>query len=96
MTEEEVARRVEELLAGLCRLAVEVGYRWDGERWVWPEEGGCGVACGAGAGLECGPGVPFLAPLGTRTGLVPVSHGAPKPVSCFPPVSDVLPGGGAP
>ena len=29
-------RQAGALLAGLFRLAVELGYRWDGERWVAP------------------------------------------------------------
>ena len=65
MTEEEVARRVGGLWAGLYELAVELGYRWDGVRWVPLGEDGCGVARGAGAGPGCGPGVPVPAPLGS-------------------------------
>lgn len=37
MTEDQ-ARRVGELLRGLERLALELGWRWDGERWVKPAE----------------------------------------------------------
>lgn len=84
--EEEVVRRVGTLWAGLYRLAVELGYRWDGGRWVSPSEAevsedGCGVACGAGAGPGS-PGAPVPAPSGP-TVMVPVSHGAPKLVTSF-------------
>ena len=37
MTEDQ-ARRVGALLRGLERLALELGWRWDGERWVKPAE----------------------------------------------------------
>lgn len=69
--------RAGRLWAGLYRLAVELGYRWDGGRWIPPGGDGCGVACGAGAGL--GSGAPDPAP--SRTSTVPVSHGAPKRVT---------------
>jgi len=36
MTEDQ-ARRVGELLVGLERLVLELGWRWDGEVWVKPE-----------------------------------------------------------
>jgi hypothetical protein len=37
MTEDQ-ARRVGELLVGLERLALDLGWRWNGERWVKPGE----------------------------------------------------------
>ena len=34
----EVAGRLVGLLAGLAQLAEELGYRWDGVRWLLPGE----------------------------------------------------------
>ena len=53
MTEDQ-ARRVGELLVGLERLALELGWRWDGERWVKPERrgGGAGEQRSGGAGEQ--------------------------------------------
>jgi hypothetical protein len=51
MTEDQ-ARRVGELLVGLERLALDLGWRFDGERWVKPGEGsgGAGGQRSGGAG----------------------------------------------
>jgi hypothetical protein len=51
MTEDQ-ARRVGELLVGLERLALDMGWRWDGERWVKPGEGGGGAGERGSRGAE--------------------------------------------
>ena len=56
MTEDQ-ARRVGELLVGLERLALELGWRWDGERWVKPGKGrGAGEQGSPSATLRTGGG----------------------------------------
>ncbi len=57
MTEDQ-ARRVGELLLGLERLALDLGWRWDGKVWVKPGEGGGGAGergSGGDGGLAVGP-----------------------------------------